>query len=295
MHLVTFSESGHTRIGVWDQESAEIVDLSVATDLPSDMIGFIAGGRDALSIAEEIVDSRASRLALSAVRLLAPIPVPVRNIFCVGKNYSDHVKEVQSVVASDSDAKGNEPDAPIFFTKLPSSVIGTNDPILAHLDYTNTVDYEGELAVIIGIGGRGISEIDAMQHIFGYTVLNDVTSRRLQKRHQQWFMGKSIDSFCPMGPCILTHQSISEPEKFRIQTRVNGELRQDGVVSDMIFSIPKLVSTLAKTITLLPGDIIATGTPAGVGMGMNPPKYLNTGDQVSITINGIGTLTNPVE
>jgi len=295
MRLVTFSEAGFTRVGVLDQKLSEIVDLSVAAPgMPEDMVDFIARGSVALAVAEKALNSGAGRLPLAGVRLLAPIPVPARNIFCVGKNYPDHVKEIQSVVASTSDTQGAKPDAPIFFSKLPSSVIGPNEPISAHLDYTNSVDYEGELAVIIGTGGRGISISDAMEHIFGYTVLNDVTSRRLQKQHQQWFLGKSIDSFCPMGPCILTRVEMPDPGNFCIQTWVNDELRQEGQVRDMIFSIPTLVSTLAKTMTLQPGDIIATGTPAGVGMGMNPPKYLNKGDTVSIKINAIGTLTNPV-
>jgi 2-keto-4-pentenoate hydratase/2-oxohepta-3-ene-1,7-dioic acid hydratase in catechol pathway len=157
------------------------------------------------------------------------------------------------------------------------------------------VDYEGELAVIIGKHGRGITREYAMQHVYGYTILNDVTSRRIQKRHQQWFLGKSLDGFCPMGPCLVTRDEINNVAELRVQTRINNELRQDDYVREMIFDIPVLIKTLSKGMTLQCGDIIATGTPAGVGMGFKPPKFLKTGDRISITIEPIGTLENPVE
>jgi len=156
------------------------------------------------------------------------------------------------------------------------------------------VDYEGELAVVIGPGGRGIARADALRHVYGYTILNDVTSRRLQGRHQQWFLGKSLDGFCPLGPAILTADAVLDVRQLRVQTRVNGELRQDGALSELIFDIPTLVETLSQCMTLESGDLLATGTPAGVGMGFKPPRYLKPGDRVAISIEPIGTLENPV-
>jgi 2-keto-4-pentenoate hydratase/2-oxohepta-3-ene-1,7-dioic acid hydratase in catechol pathway len=285
MLLITFSENNITRIGAL--EGSAVVDFSVAAPaLPRDMQTFIALGAQALQQAQRGMDGGKGRLPLAAVRLLAPLPQPARNIFCIGKNYGDHAREL----GADAPA----PEHPIVFTKAPSCVIGPEQPIPAYLDTTASVDYEGELGVIIGRGGRGIARAEAMNHVYGYTIINDVTSRRLQKQHEQWFIGKSIDGFCPMGPAILTADAVPDVSALRIQTRVNGELRQDGRLNDLIFDIPTLIETLARTMTLLPGDIIATGTPAGVGMGFKPPRFLKAGDVVSIDIGPIGTLTNPV-
>jgi 2-keto-4-pentenoate hydratase/2-oxohepta-3-ene-1,7-dioic acid hydratase in catechol pathway len=186
------------------------------------------------------------------------------------------------------------PDLPIVFTKAPSSVIGPGDAIPAWLDETNSVDYEGELTLVIGPGGRAISKAKALDHIFGYTIVNDVTARTLQSAHKQWFLGKSLDGFCPMGPSVVTADEIPDPTKLHLTTKVNGETRQDASVRDLIFDIPTLVETISKRITLEPGDLIATGTPAGVGIGFSPPKYLKKGDVVDVTIEPIGTLSNPV-
>jgi len=298
MQLVTFEESGFVRIGVLETQRADgtvVFDLGeLAPDLPNTLLNFIKQGESALIRTREVIASVEKGLPLEAVRLLAPIPRPARNIFCVGKNYPEHVKEVQSVVASEKDVRGASPDVPIIFTKATSSVTGPGSVIPAGLDPTQSVDYEGELAVVIGKGGRGIAAFNAMKHIFGYSILNDVTSRRLQKQHQQWFIGKSLDGFCPMGPCLVTSDEIEDVTKLRIQTRVNNELRQDGFINEMIFDIPMLIESLSRYMTLEPGDIIATGTPAGVGMGFKPPKFLQPGDHVSITIEPIGTLVNSV-
>ena len=196
--------------------------------------------------------------------------------------------------ACDDGDKNAIPEKPIFFTKATSSVIGPNEPIPAWLDPTGSTDYEGELAVIIGKGGRGIMHEDAMQHVYGYTILNDVTSRRLQREHQQWFLGKSLDGFCPMGPAIITADEIPDVDQLRVQTWVGDDLRQDDIVASLIFNIPTLIETLSRTMTLAPSDIIATGTPAGVGMGFKPPRFLQKGDVVKIRIDPIGTLENPV-
>ena len=294
MLLVTFIEGGKSRFGILDRARDEVVDLSrVTLGLPPDMLAFIALGESGLAEARRALASGKGRLPLAQVWLTAPIPKPVRNIFCVGKNYREHAQELQTAGLKGGGAEAI-PELPIFFTKATSSVIGPGEPIPAWLDPTNTTDYEGELAVVIGPGGRGIARADAMRHVYGYTIVNDVTSRALQRRHQQWFLGKSLDGFCPMGPAIATADEAPHAGTLRVQTRVNGELRQDAPVSGLIFNIPTLIETLARTMTLAPGDVIATGTPAGVGMGFKPPRFLMKGDVVAITIDPIGTLENPV-
>ena len=187
------------------------------------------------------------------------------------------------------------PELPIIFTKWPNSVIAHGEPIPSYLDYTNSTDYEGELTVVIGPGGRGIAKKDAFDHVYGYTIVNDATARTLQNQHKQWFLGKSLDGYCPMGPCIVTADEVRDVAKLQLTTRVNGEVRQDAPVSQLIFDIPTLIETLSRVMTLEPGDLIATGTCAGVGIGFNPPKFLQKGDRVAITIEPIGTLENPVE
>lgn len=286
MHLITFTDANQVRIGILDREQHEVIDLSVATrGLPNNMLDFIAQGAAALKAAQAAFNTGRGRIAQHKVRLLAPIPRPGRNVFCIGKNYRAHVQELQ----------GHDlPEKPIFFTKATTSVIGPKVAIPASLDPTASADYEGELAVIVGQGGRGIKYADAMQHVYGYTILNDVTSRRLQRDHQQWFLGKSLDGFCPMGPAIVTADAVADVSQLRVQTWVGTELRQDDVVASLIFDIPTLIETLSCSMTLEPGDIIATGTPAGVGMGFKPPRFLLKGDVVKITIDPIGTLENPV-
>ena len=294
MLLVTFIEGGKSRLGILDRARDEVVDLSRgAPGLPQAMAAFIALGKSGLAEARRALASRTGRLPLAQVRLTAPIPKPARNIFCVGKNYREHAQELQTAGLKGGGAEAI-PELPIFFTKATSSVIGPNEAIPAWLDPTNTTDYEGELAMVIGPGGRGIARAEAMRHVYGYTIVNDVTSRALQRRHQQWFLGKSLDGFCPMGPAIATADEAPDAGTLRVQTRVNGELRQDAPVSGLIFDIPTLIETLSRTLTLAPGDVIVTGTPAGVGMGFKPPRFLKQGDVVAITIDPIGTLENPV-
>ena len=293
MRLVTFSDAQGTRIGVHDAASDTIVDLAASTRLPRDMTAFIALGKNGLSRARRAVRSGEGRIAAGSVKLLAPVPRPAKDILCVGKNYHDHAKEFQ---ASGVDATGKEvvPEVPIMFTKWPNSVTGPGEPIPVGNDYTDSTDYEGELAVVMGEGGRNIAAKDAYDHVYGYTIVNDVSARTLQNRHRQWFLGKSLDGYCPMGPCILTADEVKEIGKLRLVTRVNGEVRQDAYVSQLIFDIPTLIETLSRVMTLEPGDLIATGTCAGVGIGFDPPRYLKKGDTVAITIEPIGTLENPV-
>lgn len=293
MLFVTFEKDQEHRIGILDRNAGTVLDLAQAVpDLPRDMLEFIAAGASALAEARQAVaTSHAAQITLDAVRLLAPIPRPRRNLFCIGKNYRDHLDEVKSL----PDGGAGVPEYPIVFTKAPSTVIGTKAAIPSFLDTTGTTDYEGELGVIIGRGGRGIPRAQAMDHVFGYTILNDVTARALQRRHAQWFLGKSLDGYCPMGPVILTADAVPDVTALRVQTWVNGALRQDGRVGDLIFDIPELIETLSAGITLEPGDIIATGTPAGVGAGYSPPKYLKPGDVVTVSIEPIGKLENPVD
>jgi 2-keto-4-pentenoate hydratase/2-oxohepta-3-ene-1,7-dioic acid hydratase in catechol pathway len=293
MRLVTFSDGSGARIGVHDPASDTVVDLAAATRLPRDMTSFIALGKNGLARARRALKSGEARLPLSQVRLLAPIPRPAKNILCVGKNYFEHAQEFHSS-GFDASAKEAVPEVPILFTKWPNSVIGPGEPIPSANDYTNSVDYEGELAVVIGPGGRHIAKRDAYDHVYGYTIVNDVTARTLQNRHRQWFFGKSLDGFCPMGPCLLTADEVRDVGALRLLTRVNGEVRQDARVSQLIFDIPTLIETISRVMTLEPGDVIATGTCAGVGIGFDPPRFLQPGDVVTITIEPIGTLENPV-
>ena len=294
MLLVSFTQDEKNRIGALDRTRGEVIDFSrVAPGLPHDMVALIVLGAPGLAEARRAEASGEGRVPLAQVRLTAPFPNPARNIFCVGKNYREHAKELLTASLKGDGAEAI-PELPIFFTKATSSVIGPGEPIPAWLDPTNSTDYEGELAVVIGPGGRGIVRAEAMRHVYGYTIVNDVTSRALQRRHQQWFLGKSLDGFCPMGPAIATADEMPDAGTLRVQTRVNGERRQDAPVSGLIFDIPTLIETLSRTLTLAPGDVIATGTPAGVGMGFKPPRFLKQGDVVAVTIDPIGTLENPV-
>lgn len=231
--------------------------------------------------------------SLVGVKVLAPL-APTRNVFCVGKNYHEHAAEF-SKSGFDHSAKDGEvaPEFPVIFTKTPESIIGHLDSISPHTRVTRQLDYEAELAVIIGKGGRGISKEDAYDHVWGYTIINDVTARDLQKNHRQWFLGKSLDGFCPMGPWIVTADAFN-PQNASIKCWVNEELRQDANVSALIFDIPALIECLSAGIELKPGDVISTGTPVGVGIGFTPPRFLQPGDTVRIEIDGIGTLENSI-
>ncbi len=290
MRLVTFKDGKGTRIGALD-DAGKVLDLTAAdASLPRDMLALIASG-DATLAAARAAEAKAP--VAEGATLLAPIPRPAKNIFCVGKNYHEHAKEFASS-GFDATAKEVVPEAPVVFSKPPTCVIGPGEPIPSYLDTSNSTDYEGEIAVVIGKAGRGISEADAYAHVFGYTIVNDVTARTLQHKHRQWILGKGIDGYAPMGPAIVTADAAGVPPKLSISTWVNGELRQRAPVDDLIFGIPTLIATISAAITLEPGDIIATGTPAGVGIGFTPPKFLKPGDRVKIEVPGIGVLENPV-
>jgi len=288
MRLVTFLYDGRQVVGIADETLSHVSPLPA--DVAPDMLSLIAN-YDRLK--SGLAAAAGAPLPVADVQLLAPIPRPSRNVFCVGKNYHEHAKEFAGS-GFDSSAKEVVPEAPVIFTKPSSTVIGPGASIPNYLDPTDSTDYEGELTVIIGRGGRGITKQDALAHVFGYTIINDVTARTLQHKHRQWFIGKGIDGFCPMGPAILTADEMPDPTKMQLKTYVNGELRQDASVTDLIFDIPTLIECISSVITLEPGDVLATGTPAGVGLGFKPPRFLKKGDVVSIEVSGIGRLENPV-
>ncbi len=294
MRLVTFTSEASAGPALGAADSADrVLDLSA---IAPDMISFIAGGAELRGRAEALVADAVDGdwLVADAVSLLAPIPRPTKNILCVGKNYHAHAKEFQGSGFDKSSAGTGVPDLPIIFTKPATSVIGPGVAIPSSLDVTGTTDYEGELGVVIGPGGRGIAAGDAFDHVFGYTIINDMTAREIQRRHAQWFLGKSLDGFCPMGPAITTADEVGDVSNLNLTTRVNGEKRQDALISQLIFDIPTLIETLSLGMTLEPGDIISTGTPEGVGIGFKPPKYLKPGDVVRIEIDRLGVLENPI-
>ena len=229
----------------------------------------------------------------SEVTFLSPISVPVRNIFAVGKNYTEHAAEFDKSGFNATSGAAAVPAFPQIFTKATTSLAGPTDDIRFDPDHTSSVDYEGEIGVVIGAECRNVSRSDALGKVFGFIAVNDVTARDLQRNHAQWFLGKSLDTFCPVGPWISTSDE-SPVDSLKVQTWVNGELRQTGVLTDLIFDVPTLISTLSQAMTLLPGDIIATGTPVGVGIGHTPPKFLQDGDLVRVAVTGLGELNNRV-
>ena len=261
------------------------------------MNNFIDLGSEAKELVERIVKNSNENIEkkLSEIQLLSPIPVPRRNIFCVGRNYYEHAKEFHDSGFDATAGKSAVPDDPIIFTKATTSMSGPFDPIPSYYDSSNSTDYEGELAVIIGTDGRDIKKNDAFDFVYGYSVSNDVTARNLQHKHKQWFLGKSLDGYYPMGPVIVTSDEAGHPDNFHLKTLVNGEERQNSSVADLIFDIPTLIECISSCITLKKGDIIATGTPVGVGIGYEPPIFLNKGDVVEVEIDPIGSIRNTVE
>jgi 2-keto-4-pentenoate hydratase/2-oxohepta-3-ene-1,7-dioic acid hydratase in catechol pathway len=293
MRLVTFTRAGQVRqeVGALGADGA-VLDLSAVEPLVRDQTMISLAGAEPAML-DKLRAAAEKAPVLTGATLCAPIPRTPKNIFCVGKNYHEHAKEFAGS-GFDGGAKDVVPPYPVVFSKPHTSIIANGENILGHLDPTGGLDYEGELGVVIGKGGRGISKADALSHVFGYTIVNDVTARHLQKRHSQWILGKGLDSFCPMGPAILTADEVPDPTKLTLTTWVNGEQRQHAPVSDLIFDIPTLIEAISAAITLEPGDLIATGTQAGVGIGFNPPVFLKTGDVVRIEVPGIGTLENRV-
>jgi 2-keto-4-pentenoate hydratase/2-oxohepta-3-ene-1,7-dioic acid hydratase in catechol pathway len=293
MRLVTFTRTGRLQqeVGALSAEGA-VLDLgAVEPALKGQTMVGLAAAEPALL--DKVRAAVATAPVVRDAKLCAPIPRTPKNIFCVGKNYHEHAKEFAGS-GFDGGAKDVVPPFPVVFSKPHTSIIANGETILAEMDPTGGLDYEGELAVVIGQGGRRIAKADALRHVFGYTIVNDVTARHLQKRHSQWILGKGLDTFCPMGPAILTADEVPDPTTLVLTTWVNGERRQHVTVADLIFDIPTLIEAISAAITLEPGDVIATGTPVGVGIGFNPPKFLVKGDVVRIEVSGIGVLENPV-
>ena len=287
MKLITFENENSVAAGYLDGN-----DIVVCDDGPEASHAvrrLIESG----SVANWTESSGKSRISLDSVKLLPPIPEPRRDIFCVGKNYYAHAAEFHDS-GFDSSGKEAVPTAPIIFTKATTSIVGPDAVVLGSLDHTNTVDYEGELGVIIGTRAFKVPKEKAYDYVFGYVVINDITSRELQRHHNQWVIGKGIDTFCPMGPYIVTADEVGDVEASELQTEINGEIRQKASVADLIFDIPTLIETMTRTMTLLPGDIIATGTPEGVGVGFKPPKYLVSDDHMCVSITGLGELNNTI-
>lgn len=262
----------------------------------SAMLSIVEGADAALAALKALVaDAEAGKHANAIepedARLLAPIPVPRKNVFCVGRNYAEHIAEGDRAQKQ----KVGVTEHPVFFTKPPTSIVPPDGEILIFPNVSESIDYEVELVVVIGKAGRNISKSEALGHIFGYTILNDISARDIQRRHGgQYFKGKGLDGSCPLGPWIETADAISDPHALSIGLTVNGEQRQDGSTADMIFDIPTLIASLSEGMTLEPGDIIATGTPSGVGYAMEPPQFLKHGDKVVCDISEIGTLSNTV-
>lgn len=291
MKIATFIHDSQRKVGVVNQDLNYVECFNLKPELAH------YGGLSIIELLSNYakLPEFGEKIPFSDIKLEAPIPRPRRNVFCAGKNYLDHVREVAKSGLGSGPTSGSEaPTAPIIFTKVPESVIATGELILRHAVLTDQLDYEAELAVIIGHGGRNISREDAMDHVWGYTIINDVSARDLQKRHQQWHLAKSLDTFCPMGPWMVSKDELNATDAI-IKCWVNSELRQDASTSQFIFDIPELIATISAGITLYPGDIIATGTPSGVGMGFKPPKFLQSGDVVRIEIAGIGYLENRVD
>jgi len=287
MRLVTYQHDNATSIGALRGD--RVVDLSAVAP---DMLSLIDKGAAGLATARASLAAAPedAGLPLSAVTLLAPIPRPRKNIMCLGMNYAAHAYE-------SARARGNPevlPKYPVFFTKAPTTVNNPDAIVPLHQKQTDQLDWEVELAFVIGTTGAGITAAQAMDHIFGYTIINDVSAREIQNNHQQFFRGKSLDGCCPMGPCIVTTDEIPDPQNLGIRLRLNGRTMQDSTSADLIFKIPEVIAVLSDGMTLEAGDIISTGTPSGVGMGMSPPVFLKDGDVMEAEIDGIGVLRNTV-
>ncbi len=305
MRLVTFHHKGMDNPGLMIGDD-HVLDIRKAlsqgsrapdSPVPNTLLDVIVGGDPVLqAIGDCAAQAEAGRhmdtvLARAAVTLLAPIPRPLKNVFCVGSNYRAHVTE-----ASRAQAKEDKtPEHPVFFTKPPTSVVGPDAIIEFDPRISEKIDYEVELGVIIGKAGRDIPAARAIDHVFGFTIINDITARDLQRRHGgQFLKGKGLDTSCPMGPEIVTLDALPNFEDLRISARVNGEARQDGNTGDMIFPVARLIESLSEGMTLEPGDLLATGTPSGVGYAMTPPNFLGHDDVVTCEIEGIGRLENTV-
>ncbi len=285
MKLVTFTTNGAARIGIWIEASQSVLDLSLASpNVPTTMIAFLEAGEPALRSAREALSAPAAAalLPISQVSLLAPIPRPGK-LLCMGHNYRDH----------SATAHGELPEDPNLFLKASSCVIGPGQPVVIP-PASAYIDYEGEFCFVIGRRAARVSEAEAMDYVAGYTLLNDVTARDYTKRVSQWMLGKSFDTFAPLGPALVTKDEVPDPHQLELVLTVNGEERQHSNTRNLIFSIPFLIAHISAVLTLEPGDVVSTGTPSGSGAGHKPPVYLQAGDQIRLVVDKVGELTTPV-
>ncbi|MFJ8234608.1 fumarylacetoacetate hydrolase family protein [Ureibacillus sp. NPDC094379] len=300
MKILSFKLNGEVKFGtkvkkeeaVWDVLAIQ-EQLQALPSFPNTIIEGISLGFDFVEKVRRLVEAAQNssqvndfKIPFTEIEWLAPIPRTPKNILCVGKNYDAHAKEMGAEAA---------PSDLLVFTKPATSIAADEQTLSVHATKTDSYDYEGELAVVIGKFGRDIPKNQALDYVFGYTIANDLTARDVQDRHKQFFLGKSLDGSCPMGPYVVTKDEIPDPQVLTVVTKVNGEIRQNGSTKDMIFTVENLISIISHHVTLEPGDIILTGTPAGVGKGMNPPTFLKAGDEVKVSIEGIGTLVNRFE
>ena len=285
MKLVTYQHNNQTKIGAWREDG--IVEL---TAVAPDILTLIEMGAEGLTQAQAQLDQTSNAIPLADVKLLAPIPNPRRNIFCLGLNYAAHAEESNRVKGFKSDL----PEFPVIFTKTTTCMNGPYDDVPYDANVSTHIDWEVELAVVISRSGKNISTDKAMNYVYGYTVMNDVSARDLQRDHKQFFKGKSLDGSAPMGPCIVTADEIGDPHNLHITSRVNGVTKQDSNTNQLIFNIPTTIYHMSRGLTLLAGDIIATGTPEGVGFARTPPEFLKPGDVVECEVEGIGTIRNQI-
>ena len=298
VRYLTFSLKSDTtpRLGVLTDEG--VVDVKAAVedrwpgDPPGSLISLLEHGPDGWHrVAGLVGDAPAvARYSLTEIRWHAPIPRPPKNVVCLGMNYAEHIREAAGAMKREV----RIPTAPVYFTKAPTTVIGPFDEVRVDRSATQQVDWEAELGVIIGIGGRNIPKDRALRHVFGYTVINDVSARDLQKQHLQFFKGKSLDTFCPIGPLVVTADEFGDPQNKAVKLRVNGVTKQHGHTRDMIFPVDVIIESFSKGLTLEPGDIFSTGTPDGVGMGRTPQEWLQDGDVMETEVEGIGMMRNRV-
>ncbi|WP_342542017.1 fumarylacetoacetate hydrolase family protein [Paenisporosarcina sp. FSL H8-0542] len=300
MKIVSFRYEGQIRFGpkvkkeeaIWDVVAIQQT-LQVLPDFPQTIVDGIEKGMDFVEQMRKLADAALNseepnqfKRPFTSIEWLSPIPRTPKNIFGVGRNYAEHAKEMGSEAA---------PEHLMIFTKSPTTIAADGELLSVHSDATSSYDYEGELAVVISKKGENIPKKLAYDHVFGYTIANDLTARDLQKKHQQFFLGKSLKGSCPMGPYLVTKDELPNPQNLSIVTKVNDEVRQNGHTDDMIFSVEELIAQISALVTLEPGDVILTGTPSGVGKGFNPPKFLVAGDTVKVSVEGIGTLVNRFE
>jgi 2-keto-4-pentenoate hydratase/2-oxohepta-3-ene-1,7-dioic acid hydratase in catechol pathway len=296
VRLVTFvpKRGAAPRVGIV-REGYQVVDLMQAGSKPpfdpQDMVSLIAAGARGRAWLRQAAARAKKTVPLGKVKLLAPIPRPRKNVFCVGWNYVEHFEESRVSRLHTVEF----PAHPTFFSKVPTTVVGPYDPVPAHADVTAQLDWEVELGVVIGKRGINIREADALKHVFGYTVVNDISAREIQRRHGgQLFKGKGLDGTCPMGPWIVTADEVPDPHTLRLTSRVNGETKQDSNTRHMYFKIPRLIAELSAGMTLEPGDILSTGTPAGVGHARTPPEFMKAGDMLETEVYGVGLLRNRI-